>query len=154
MKIERHLNSITADNLVPISDRSLKRYLSEMRAGTRNGKVKPISREEPFLNIRNSISKAAGITVLAKLVAMENIHSEDEVGVFLFPRLSKTPIQLVSTKVADEFLRKNNISLSTCEEANQQRAAHIGAALQAHTGNLFFLRNPPFILRRSLLSII
>ena len=142
MKIERHLNSITADNLVPISDRSLKRYLSEMRAGTRNGKVKPISREEPFLNIRNSISKAAGVTVLAKLVAMENIHSEDEVGVFLFPRHTKNPIQLVSTKLADEFLRKNNISLSTCEEANQQRAAHIGACLQADTGSLtsFYFR--------------
>ena len=88
------------------------------------------------MNIRNSISKAAGVTVINKLVASENIHSEDEVGVFLLPRLAKNPIQLVSTKVADAFLRENNIALSTCEESNQQRAAHIGATLQAHTGNL------------------
>ena len=129
MKSERHLNSIAADTLVPISGRTVNRYCEQIAASTRDGKIKPQSREEPFANIRNSISKAAGVTVLSKLVAMENIHSEDEVGVFLFPRQSKRPIQLVSTKAADEFLRKNNISLSTCEEANQQRAAHIGACL-------------------------
>ena len=120
----------------------MKRYCNEIGASKRDGKEKPISREEPFLNIRNSISKAAGLLVIAEQVAMENVHSEDEVGVFLYPRQPKKLLQLVSTKEANEFLRLNNVALSTCVVANQQRAAHIGAILQAHTGDLtsFYLR--------------
>jgi hypothetical protein len=65
------------------------------------------------------------------------MFSDDEVGVFLFGWNSscKRP-KLVSTKEADEFFRKNNVSLSTSEDPDQQRVAHIGATLQAHTGDL------------------
>jgi len=115
--------------------------MTEMETPERKGKVKPLSRVEPFLNIRNAISKAAGLTAISKVCPIENMHSDDEVGIFLFGWHQTAP-KLVSSKAADEFLRRNNISLSNCIDPDQQRAAHIGATVQAHTGNLtcFYLR--------------
>lgn len=136
------LNSIAnIEHFAPLSERTVIRYMKEMETPERKGKVKPLSRVEPFLNIRNAISKAAGLTAISKVCPIENMHSDDEVGIFLFGWHQTTP-KLVSSKAADEFLRRNNISLSTCIDPDQQRAAHIGATVQAHTGNLtcFYLR--------------
>jgi hypothetical protein len=131
------------DTFAPISNKTVKRYVNQMGVTERESKIKPQSRVEPYLNIRNAISKAAGLLALARVCPLENMHSEDEVGIFLFGwhQNSKRP-KLVSTKQADEFLRLNSISLSTSQDPDQQRAAHIGATLQAHTGQLsaFYLR--------------
>ena len=43
-----------------------------------------VSRTEPFLNIRNGISKAAGMLALSEEVQQELMFSDDEVGLFLF----------------------------------------------------------------------
>jgi hypothetical protein len=131
------------DEFAPISNSTVKRYMVEIKTSSREGKIKPVSRVEPFLNIRNAISKAAGLTALSRLCPLENIHSEDEVGVCLFGwhGKSRRP-KLGSTREADEFLSKNNVSLSTTEDPDKQRAVHIGATLQAHSGELtcFYLR--------------
>lgn len=131
------------DTFAKLSRRSLGRYMEKAQMTERQGKIKPESRVEPFLNIRNAISKAAGLAAITEVCATENIFSEDEVGIFLFGwhQTSKAP-KLVSTQQADAFLRKNNVSLSTSEDSDQQRAAHIGATLQAHTGRLtsYYLR--------------
>jgi hypothetical protein len=126
------------DTFAPISHKSVKRYMNNMEASVREGKIKPESRVEPYLNIRNSISKAAGLRAITQICPTENIYSEDEVGIFLFGwnHNSKKKPQLVSTKAADEFLRRNNVSLSSTEDQDKQRAAHIGATVQAHTGRL------------------
>lgn len=135
--IKNRLNSNTSLDMVPIDDKTVRKYMQEIGASDRKGKTKPKSRAEPFENIRNSISKAAGMTAIEKVCRLENIHSEDEVGIYLFGwTLDKKP-KLFSTKDADAFLKKNNISLSSIDEQlNQERVAHIGATVQAHTGNL------------------
>jgi hypothetical protein len=81
--------------------------LEEINTIERTPQIKPISRIEPFLNIRNAISKAAGLSAISKVCAVENIHSEDEIGVFLFGwhNGTKKP-KLVATEEADNFLRK------------------------------------------------
>eukprot|EP01033_Poteriospumella_lacustris_P013318 gene13318-9543_t len=131
------------DTFAKLSRRSVGRYMEKAQMTERQGKIKPESRVEPFLNIRNAISKAAGLAATTEVCATENIFSEDEVGIFLFGwhQTSKAP-KLVSTQQADAFLRQNNVSLSTSEDSDQQRAAHIGATLQAHTGRLtsYYLR--------------
>jgi hypothetical protein len=59
--------------------------MEEVKVSERIGKCKPISRVEPFLNIRNAKSKAAGLSGISKVCELENIHnSDDEVGLFLF----------------------------------------------------------------------
>jgi hypothetical protein len=144
MKEKKGLNSLASNDLVPLSNKTVDKYMEEMKATSRCGKTKPVSRVEPYLNIRNAISKAAGLTALSRACAVENMHSSDEVGLFLFGwELKGKRPKLVSTKEADAFLRKNNVSLSSVDEDdNQQRAAHIGATLQAHTGDItcFYLR--------------
>ena len=129
------------DKHAPIEDRTVKKYMKIMTASEREGKVKPESRIEPYLNIRNAISKAAGLTALAKVCPVENMHSDDEVGLMLFG-WNETKPKLVSTKEADEWLRRNNVSLSTSGEPNQQRCAHIGTCQQPSRGGLtcFYLR--------------
>mmetsp|Transcript_16093 Transcript_16093/g.15450 ORF Transcript_16093/g.15450 Transcript_16093/m.15450 type:complete len:669 (+) Transcript_16093:53-2059(+) len=130
-------NTNASLSLVSISDTTFRNYKELMEVTSRRGKIKPESRNETYLNIRNAISKASGLTALARVCPLENMHSTDEVGIFLFGwhTSSKKP-KLVSSREADEFLRKNNISLSSTEHADQQRVAHIGATLQAHTGSL------------------
>jgi hypothetical protein len=137
------LNShASLEKFAQISPSTLRRYRSFMNANSRQAKEKPTSRVEPFLNIRNAITKCAGLTAISKVCPAENIFSEDEVGVFLFGwHNDAARPKLVSTSVADQFLRKNNISLSTSTDPNQQRVAHIGA-IQGHTGQLnsYYLR--------------
>jgi hypothetical protein len=107
-----------------------------MEARDRKGKLEPASREECYLNIRNAIAKASGLTSIAKTCKSELIFSEDAVGMLLFSWMDVS-LRLVSTKEAGVFLRQNNISLSTInDEVNEQRAVRIGATLQAHTGRL------------------
>ena len=48
---------------------------------------------------------------------------------------NKNP-KLISTKEADEWLRLNNVSLSTTESSGKQRCLHIGTIQQPATGNL------------------
>lgn len=92
-----------------------------MQSSVRVAQEKPTSRVEPFTNIRNAITKCAGLTAITKVYPAENIFNEDEVGVFLFGwhNDAARPI-LVSTKTADAFLRKNNISLSQSADPSQQ----------------------------------
>jgi hypothetical protein len=146
------------DKFVDISNKTVTRYLNEIETTQNKGDFKPVSRVEPFLNIRNAISKAAGLTSLSQVCAIENMYSEDEVGVFLFGwhQTSNRP-KLVSAKEANEFLRKNNVSISTSEHPDQQGAVHIGATLQAHSGDIicFYLRivdslSPKSLKQRSL----
>jgi hypothetical protein len=129
------------DDHAPLSDSTVRRYLKEIGASERIGKMKPQSRVEPYLNIRNAISKAAGLTALSRVCPLENMFSDDEVGIFLFGWHQTAP-KLCTTKVADAFLRQNNVSLSTTVDPDKQRAAHIGATVQGHTGKLtcFYLR--------------
>ena len=72
------------DVFTPISDKTVKRYMITMESSERDGKIKPESRVEPFLNIRNPISKAAGLMALNRVCPTENMHNENEVGIFLF----------------------------------------------------------------------
>lgn len=141
-------------SLSTIDDKTVKKYTKEVEASSRKGRNKPVSRLEPYLNIRNAISKAAGLMSVSKVCPVENMHSEDEVGIYIFGWHQTAP-QLFSTKRSDAFLKKNNISLSTTEQENQQRVAHIGATVQAHTGKLtvFYLRivdsNFPDLFKKS-----
>ena len=48
------------------------------------------------MNIRNAISKAAGLTALSKVAPIEIFYSADEVGVFLFEWQKPAP-KLCST---------------------------------------------------------
>lgn len=134
-------NTNASLDMVPISDYSFKSYKAQMEVNSRKGKIKPKSRDEPYRNIRNAISKASGLTALIRVCPTENIHSSDEVGIFLFGWHQTAP-KLCSTREADEFLRAHNRSLSSSAEPDQQRVAHIGATLQAHTGALtcYYLR--------------
>ena len=129
------------DTFAKIEDRTVKKYMEMMTASERTGKIKPVSRIEPYLNMRNAISKAAGLTAIAKVCPVENMHSDDEVGLMLFGWDGKSP-KLVTTKEANEWLRLNNVSLSTSEDPNQQRCAHIGTCQQPSRGNMtcFYLR--------------
>ena len=131
-------NSHTSLDLVPISRITFRKYRKALKVSVRKGKVKPKSRVEPYLNFRNAISKAAGLTALSKIAPIENFHSADEVGVFLFGWHKRSP-RLCSTRATDEFLRKNYISRSITEE---QRVVHIGATVQAEVGGLtsYYLR--------------
>lgn len=81
------------------------------------------------------------MTALAKIVPLENFNSSDEVGLFLFGWQSIAP-KLCTTRAANDWSRAHHVSLSNNIDPNQQRVAHIGATLQAHTGNLacFYLR--------------
>jgi hypothetical protein len=134
-------NTNASLDMVPISDGTFKNYKAQMEISSRRGKKKPKSRDEPYKNIRNAISKASGLTALVRVCPTENIHSSDEVGIFLFGWHQTAP-KLCSTRDADEFLRAHNRSLSTSDDPDQQRVAHIGATLQAHTGALtcYYLR--------------
>lgn len=132
------------NTFAPLSDKSVRQYLKLMKASEDKtiGVINPQPRVQPFLNIRNVISKAAGLTSISEQCPTVNIFSEDEVGIFLFKDDSTKKPVLVSSQVADEFLRENNVSLSTRDDRDERRAAHIGATVQAHTGHLnsYYLR--------------
>ena len=72
------------DTFAPIDDRTLNKYMEMLKITEKQGKIKPVSRKEPFLNIRNGISKAAGMLALSEEVQQELMFSDDEVGLFLF----------------------------------------------------------------------
>jgi len=124
-----------------INDKTVRKYLGIMLVTERQGKSKPVSRVEPYANIRNAISKAAGFTSLIKMCPVEMWHTEDEVGFFIFGWHTTKP-KLCSTVDADAWLRTNNVSLSTSEDPDQQRCAHIGTTQQPSRGGLtcFYLR--------------
>jgi len=124
-----------------IDDVTVKKYLEKMFVTERQGKCKPVTRVEPYANIRNAISKAAGFTSLVKMCPVEMWHTEDEVGLFLFGWHTTKP-KLCSTADANAWLRANNVSLSTSEDPDQQRCAHIGTTQQPSRGGLtcFYLR--------------
>lgn len=63
--------------------KSVKTLINGMGSKYREGNVKPKSWVEPYLNIRKAITKAAGLTAITRVCAMENIHTEHEVGIFL-----------------------------------------------------------------------
>ena len=156
---KRGFNDFAAkDVYAPIEDSTVLKYLNLMLASERIGKIKPTSRIEPYANIRNAISKAAGLTAISKVCPVENMHSDDEVGLMLFG-WNETKPKLVSTKEADEWLRLNNVSLSTSKDPNQQRCAHIGTSQQPFRGGLtcFYLRiqdsNFPETFRRDEASV-
>jgi hypothetical protein len=69
--------------------------------------------------------------------SLEHIHSDDEVSFMIFGwhNAAKRP-KLVSTKEADEWLRLNHVSLSTCQDPNQQRSVHVGTVQQPCNGSL------------------
>jgi hypothetical protein len=101
------------DTFVPISTKTIKRYVKEIGAKEVKGKDQAENREEAFNDIRNAIAKAVGLTAMSKIVQFMHIHSTDEVGLFLFGwhQTSKRP-KLVVTAEANEWLRKNNTSVS------------------------------------------
>lgn len=151
---KKKTNTNTSLDLVPIDDRTVKACINKMEAGERSGKNKPKSRVEPFLNIRNAISKAAGLTSVAKECDVELMFSADEVGIYVYAWHETRP-KVVSSKIADEFLRRNHTSVSTSEDTPQQRAAHVGATVQACSGNTtaFYARivdsNFPDVFRKN-----
>jgi hypothetical protein len=52
---EKSLNNFAdLDTFAPLSDRTVYKYIKDMGVSEREGKSKPISRVEPFLNIRNN----------------------------------------------------------------------------------------------------
>jgi hypothetical protein len=70
------------DTFASLDDRTVEKYMNIMKITEKQGKVKPVSRKEPFLNIRNAISKAAGLLALSEEVPQELMFSDNEVGVF------------------------------------------------------------------------
>jgi hypothetical protein len=94
--------------------------MKNITASDRKGKVKPKSHFEPYMNIRNAMSKAAGMLAIRKRCLVEHMHSEDEVGLFLFGWHSQSKIpQVVTTKEGNQWLRDNNVSLSKCQDPNR-----------------------------------
>jgi hypothetical protein len=115
------------DTFASISSRTVRRYLTDIDAKEVKGKDQAENREEAFNDIRNAIAKAVGLTAMSKIVQFMHIHSTDEVGLFLFGwhQTAKRPM-LVVTAEANEWLRKNNTSVSKSIDSNQQRCVHIG----------------------------
>ena len=92
------------ERFAPIDDRTVRKYIVEMCSSEKKGKIKPISRIEPYLNIRNAISKAAGLTAISKVCPVENMHTEDKIGLFLFGWHDTRP-KLVCSLEASKWLR-------------------------------------------------
>ena len=61
---------------------ALASAMYDIAKGARKSSYVPLSRKEPFLNIRNAISKAVGLLALSEEVPQELMFSDDEVGVF------------------------------------------------------------------------
>jgi hypothetical protein len=139
---KRGLNPLAdVDKFASINDQTILKYLNKLLASVKKGKLKPTSRVEPYQNIRNAISKAAGFTALARVCRVEHWHTDDEVGMFIFGWHQTKP-KLVSTDEANKWLRANNVSLSTSADPDQQRCAHVGTLQQPATGGLtaFYVR--------------
>jgi len=130
---EQNLNKYALRESVSISDRTAKRYKKEGKILDRVGAVKPPHRIDAFLNIRNALSCCATLTALEDIINFELFFSEDDVGLKLNGWDHKP--QLLTTKEANAYLRKNNLSLSTTEEALKQRMVQLGATIQAVIGN-------------------
>ena len=139
---KRNLNLFPdLDTFAPIDDRTVDKYLAKMKATEKKGKVNPESRIEPYKNIRNALSKASTFLAIEKICPAQNWHSDDEVDSFLFGWNTTKP-KLVGSQEANLWLRANNGSLSTSEDPNQQRRAHIGILQQLSRGELtsFYVR--------------
>jgi hypothetical protein len=84
--LNKGFNSMASlKKFAPLSTKTSNKYLTEVNGAVRIGKVKPMSRLEPYLNIRNPISKAAGLLAIYDITgSLEHIHSDDEVSFMIF----------------------------------------------------------------------
>jgi len=125
------------DKFAPLHQRTVERYTRDLRCQEVKGKIVAESRVDPFNDIKNCMAKAAGMIALSEMVDMENFHSDDEVGIFLFGwgETAGKP-KLVVDEISSQWLKDHNISASRSEDPNQQRVVHIGTTQQPATGRL------------------
>ena len=95
------------DTFASIDNKTVKKYFTKMEAYEKKGKVKPESRIEPYKNIRNALSKASAFLAISKVCPVQNWHTDDEAGFFLFGWHTTKP-KLVSSREANDLLRANN----------------------------------------------
>ena len=79
---QNNLNSVVPVDTMPISEKTLDRYIKEGFL-ERQAQVKNTTRSEAYLNIRISIACASVLTSVENVIDLENFHSSDDVGFLL-----------------------------------------------------------------------